>query len=64
MLILVQQEKKQGQIHMFQETYFKSCHICQLKIMYHLEHTNHDISLTFLYQNFYKMFFCAFSLDQ
>ena len=52
MLILVQQEKKQGQIHMFQETYFKSCHICQLKIMYHLEHTNHDISLTFLYQNF------------
>ena len=38
------------QAHIFQDTYFESSQIHQLTIMYHFEHTNHDILLNLLFQ--------------
>ena len=43
MLILVQKENEQNKDNIFQDTYPESSYIRQLAIMYHFEHTNHDI---------------------
>ena len=48
MLILVQQENEQGQVHIFQDI-FKSFLIHRLAIMYRFEQTKHDILLIFLF---------------
>ena len=64
MLIQELKEILQNQAHIFQDTYFQSSQIRQLAIMYHLEHTNHDILLNFLFQNFYKLFLRAHNLHQ
>ena len=45
MLILVQ-----DWVHIFQDTYFESSQIHQLKIMYCFEHKNHEIHLNFLFK--------------
>ena len=52
MLILVQQENEQGQVHIFQDIYFESSQIHLLTVMYCFEHTNHDILPNFYLKNF------------
>ena len=47
MLILVQKENEEDQIHIFQDAYFGSSQIHQLTIMYRFEHANHHIQLIF-----------------
>ena len=47
MLILVQKENEEDQIHVFQDAYFGSSQIHQLTIMYRFEHANHHIQLIF-----------------
>ena len=55
MLILVQQENEQGQVNISEELSFESSQIHQLTLMYHFEHTNHNILLNYLFQNIYKL---------
>ena len=64
MVILVQKENEQDQAYIFQDAYFKSSQIYQLKITYRLKHTNHDILLNVLFQNHYRLFLRAHSLHQ
>ena len=64
MLIQKLKEIMQDQAHIFQDTYFETSQIHQLTIMYHFEHTNHDIILQFLFQNLYKIFWRARNLHQ
>ena len=64
MLIKELKEIMQDQAHIFQDTYFETSQIHQLTIMYHFEHTNHDIILHFLFQNLYKIFWRARNLHQ
>ena len=45
MLINVPEQNEQDQAHIFQDTYFESCQIHLLTIMYGFEHTNHGIFL-------------------
>ena len=47
------------QVHIFRDNYFESSQIHQLTVMYHFEHTNHDILLNFLFENLYKLFLHA-----
>ena len=47
MLILMQEKNNQGQVHMFQDTYFESFQMHQLTIMHSFEDANHDILLNF-----------------
>ena len=63
MLTLVQKENEQDQV-IFQEIYFKSFQIHQLTIKYCFEHTNHDIVLSFLFQNLHKLFLLSSNLHQ
>ena len=51
MLILVQKENEEDQIHVFQDAYFGSSQIHQLTIMYRFEHANHHIQLIFFFLN-------------
>ena len=51
MVIQELREILQDQALIFQEKYFKSSQIHQLKIMYCLERTIHDILLNFLFGN-------------
>ena len=46
-------------IHIFLKFSNKSA-----KIMYHFEHTNHNILLNFLFQNLYKLFLHEHNLHQ
>ena len=64
MLTQEMKEILQDPVHIFQPTYFESCQIYQLTIMYRFEHTNHDILQNFLFQNLYNLlvffgFFCV-----
>ena len=54
----------QDQVRISQYAYFKSSQIHHLTIMYYFEHTNHDIILSFLFQNLYKSFLRALNLHQ
>ena len=49
MLSLVQYENEKGQVHIFQDKYFKKSQIHLLTIMYYFEHINHDIALKNLF---------------
>ena len=60
----MRKENKQGQAHIFQDTYFESSEIHQLAIMYHFELTNHDIILTFLVRDPYKFFLGSWNQRQ
>ena len=51
MLILVQKENEEDQIHVFQDAYFGSSQIHQLTIMYRFEHANHHIQFIFFFLN-------------
>ena len=59
--MLIQELKQilKDQVHIVSGTYFESFQIHQLTIMYCFEHTNHDITLNFLFRNLYKLFFAC-----
>ena len=59
MLILVRKENEQVQVHIFQDTYFESSKIHELRIMCGIEHLNYDKPLNFLFQNLTKLFLYA-----
>ena len=49
MLILVRKKSDQDQAQIFQDTYFESFQLHQLRIMYRFEHKNHGILLNLLF---------------
>ena len=51
MLILMQLENIQGEVHIFQDTYFESSkiHLLTITIMYHFQYANRNILLNFLF---------------
>ena len=51
MLILVQEENKQGRVNLIQYTSFEKSQIHQITIMYHFKYTNHDILVNFTFKN-------------
>ena len=51
MLIQELKENDQDQVHTYQDTYSESSQIHQVTIMYCFEHTDHDIPLSFLFQD-------------
>ena len=55
MLILVQKENKQCQVHIFQATYSASLQIHQPGINIGFEHTNHSIHVIFVFQTLDKL---------
>ena len=55
MLILVQKENKQCQVHIFQATYSASFQIHQPGIKKSFEHTNHGIHVIFVFQTLDKL---------
>ena len=59
LIILVQKENEQGQIHIFQDTKFESYQVHQLTIMYCFGHTNHDILLIFFISKSLQTLFCV-----
>ena len=61
MLILVQTKNKLDQIHMFQHIYFEILQIHLQLIMYHVEHTNHEINLSFFKKKFPIPFLHAYN---
>ena len=55
MLILVLNEIKQYQVHIFQDTSFASFQIHHPGIENDFEHTNHGIHVVFVFQNLDKL---------
>ena len=50
----------QHQAHLFQDKYFESSQIYQLTIIYHFEHTNHDIlPKFFISKSLQTLFVCT-----
>ena len=55
---------EQAWFYIFWDLYFNSCQAPHPTIMYHFEHTYHDILLNVLFQNLYKLLLCGCSLHQ
>ena len=64
MLILVEKENEQDEVHIFQGTYFESSQIHHLIIVYRFKHINHDNPLVFFSQTLFKLFLHACNLHQ
>ena len=64
MLIQELKEILQDQAHIFQNRYFESSQIHRLTTMYHIEHANHAILLSFLFKNLYKLLLRTCNLHQ
>ena len=64
MLILVQQESKEGLVYIFQCRSSKSSETHKLTKMYDFEDTNHDNYLNSLFQNLYRRFLCVCNVHQ
>ena len=62
MLILDLKEVLQDQVCIFEGIYFESFQIHHLTIMCRFEHTDHDILLIDLFQNFFKLFLLVHNL--
>ena len=77
-LVLFKTKNEQGQVHIFQDTYFERFPLHQLTIMYYFKHTHYIPNFlfqniytkhthyipNFLFQNIYTVFFRACNLHQ
>ena len=62
--MLIQELELEDRAHVFQETYLESFGIHLLTKMYCFKHRNHDIVLSSLFQNIYKLFLGTRNLNQ
>ena len=60
--ILLPKENEQNQVQFYEDTFFESCSIHQLEIIYRFECTNQDIQSKPLFENLYKLLLHAHNL--
>ena len=60
--ILLPKENEQDQVQFYEDTFFESCSIHQLEIIYRFECTNQDIQSKLLFKNLYKLLLHAHNL--